>query len=42
VNAALLFGGGDTLHSMHAAFVFKFGVDFLTLNSGDYFFHTAD
>src|SRR5882762_6707801 len=27
VDAALLLGGGDALHAVHAAFVFQFGID---------------
>src|SRR6266404_4339842 len=32
VNAALLLSGGNTLHAMHAAFVFQFGINVVSLN----------
>src|SRR3984893_4634516 len=41
VNAALLLGGRDALHAMHAAFVFELGIDLVALDGGDDFFHAA-
>src|SRR6267142_1907281 len=41
VNAALLLGGGNTLHAMDAAFVFKLGIDLIALNGRDDFFYSA-
>ena len=42
VDAALLLGGRDALHAMHAAFVFQLRINFVALNRGDDFFHAAD
>src|SRR5229473_8023512 len=41
VNAPLLLGGGNTLDAVHAAFVLQLGIDFVALNGGDDFFHSA-
>ena len=42
VNAALLLGGRDALHAMHAAFIFQLRINFLALNRGHHFLHAAD
>src|SRR5229473_5459983 len=41
VNTALLFGGGNALDAVHAAFVLQLGINFVALNGGDDFFHSA-
>src|SRR6266404_4642992 len=41
VNAALLLGGGDALHAMHAAFVFQFGINLIALDGGDDFLDSS-
>src|SRR5208282_3217403 len=41
VDAALLFGGGDALDAMHAAFVFQLRIDLVSLDGGDDFLDAA-
>src|ERR1700719_1400484 len=41
VNAALLLGGGNALHAVHATFVFQFRIHFVALNGGDDFLDSA-
>ncbi len=41
MNAALLFGGGDALHAVDAAFVFQFGINLVALDGRDDFFYSA-
>ncbi len=42
MNATLLFGGGDALDAVDAAFVFQPGVDPVALNCGDNFFQSTE
>ena len=42
VDAALLLGGRDALHAVHAALVFQLGVDLVALDGGDDFLHAAE